>query len=109
MTTAASPVPLIAFARDIKFSHSIFAMPFALLAMVLAANGRPALGQILLIIACMVIARSFAMGMNRLLDAQGDALNPRTARRAIPSGVLSRQAAIGIVVACALAFEVTAL
>lgn len=79
---------LTAFAGDIKISHTIFAMPWALLATFHAANGWPRLGQVLLILGCMITARTFAMGMNRLLDARLDALNPRTARRAIPSGRL---------------------
>lgn len=85
-----------AFAADIKLSHSVFALPFALLAAVLAGGGAgatvdryPTLVQVGLIVVCMVCARSFAMGMNRLLDARFDALNPRTARRAIPAGRLS--------------------
>lgn len=112
------PSPLIVFASDIKLSHSIFAMPFALLAMFLAANARgsatsgnrlPRVGEVVLIVLCMIVARSFAMGMNRLLDAQLDAMNTRTARRAIPAGRLSRGAAIGILIACAIAFEIVAL
>lgn len=116
MTPPRSPArsPLATFAGDIKLSHSVFAMPFALLAVFLAADaarpgGRPALGQLVLIVLCMVVARSFAMGMNRLLDAGLDAMNARTAGRAIPSGRLSRNAAIAILVSCAVAFEVIAL
>jgi 4-hydroxybenzoate polyprenyltransferase len=123
MTTAAPenprrPSPLVAFAGDIKLSHSIFAMPFALLSMFLAANARglatdssrlPHLGEVGLILACMVIARSFAMGMNRLLDAHLDAANARTARRAIPAGRLSIAAAKGILFACVVAFELVTL
>ena len=110
--------PLIAFAGDIKLSHSIFALPFALLAMFLAAEARgvatqssrlPQLGEVALIIACMVIARSFAMGMNRLLDAHLDAANARTAGRAIPAGRLGVASAKRILVACVVAFEVVAL
>jgi 4-hydroxybenzoate polyprenyltransferase len=78
------------FARDIKISHTIFALPFALLSAFIASNGWPAPGKLGLILVCMVSARSLAMASNRLLDAQLDALNPRTARRAIPAGTLSR-------------------
>ncbi len=73
----------------IKFSHTLFALPFALYAAFLAANGWPApatLGKILL---AMVGARSAAMAHNRLADRRIDAANPRTASRALPSGALS--------------------
>lgn len=91
-------------ARDIKLSHTLFAMPFALLATFLAANGLPRPGQLLLIILCMIAARTLAMSMNRLLDASLDQLNPRTARRAIPSGALSRGFYLAVIIACALSF-----
>src|SRR3954453_17399522 len=77
---------LSVFARDIKLSHTILAMPFALLSTFLAANGFPKWGQLGLILICMFAARTVAMASNRLLDAELDAKNPRTARRAIPSG-----------------------
>ena len=73
----------------IKFSHTLFALPFALYAAVLAADGWPkpaTLGKILL---AMVGARSAAMAHNRLADRRIDAANPRTASRALPSGALS--------------------
>lgn len=76
----------------IKFSHTIFAFPFALLGVVLAAlaNGSfPGFGQIFWICVAMVGARSGAMGLNRLIDARIDADNPRTAARHIPSGKVS--------------------
>ena len=76
----------------IKFSHTIFAFPFALMGVVLAslASGRPpGLGQIFWICVAMVGARSAAMGLNRLIDARIDADNPRTAERHIPSGQVS--------------------
>src|SRR5688572_11745091 len=78
------------FARDIKISHTVFAMPWAILATFLAAKGFPHWGQLGLILLCMVTARTVAMAANRLLDAELDARNPRTARRGIPSGQLSR-------------------
>src|SRR6478672_2468108 len=82
------------FARDIKISHTVFAMPFALLSTFLAAHqawgGLPKWGQIGLILICMVTARTVAMAANRLLDAELDAKNARTAKRAIPSGALPR-------------------
>ena len=80
---------LSAFADDIKLHHSVFALPFALLSTFLAAGGMPNGGMLLLILVCMVTARTVAMSANRLLDAKLDASNPRTAHRAIPSGRLS--------------------
>jgi 4-hydroxybenzoate polyprenyltransferase len=82
---------LALFASDIKIAHTVFALPFALLSTFLAANGFPAIGKLLLILVCMVGARTVAMSANRLLDAALDARNPRTARRALPSGLLSRR------------------
>lgn len=81
----------------IKFSHSIFALPFALVATFLAGRnttaGHPTLIQFILIIVCMVAARSFAMTFNRLADARIDAKNPRTENRPLPAGkITSRQA-----------------
>lgn len=99
---------LAAFARDIKISHTVFAMPWAILATFLAGRelpaGLPYAGQVVLIVACMVTARTVAMAANRLLDAKLDALNPRTARRAIPSGQLSGRFVAAALVLCALAF-----
>jgi 4-hydroxybenzoate polyprenyltransferase len=73
----------------IKFSHTLFALPFALLAAVLAAGGVPQLLILAKILAAMVGARSAAMAHNRLADREIDAANPRTAARALPSGTLS--------------------
>src|SRR5687768_17056556 len=95
---------LSCLARDIKISHTVFALPFALLSAFLAARGWPRAGQLLLIVVCMVTARTVAMAVNRLLDAQLDALNPRTARRAIPAGMLSRGFVIAVVAVCVIAF-----
>jgi 4-hydroxybenzoate polyprenyltransferase len=73
----------------IKFSHTLFALPFALLSAVLAAGGWPSLRTLALILLAMVGARSAAMAHNRLADRHLDAANPRTASRALPSGILS--------------------
>jgi len=73
----------------IKIEHTLFALPFAFLGAVLAANGLPTLRQIGWIIVAMVGARSTAMAFNRLADRKLDARNPRTAMRALPSGTLS--------------------
>lgn len=95
---------LTAFARDIKISHSIFALPFALLSTFLAAGGFPKPGQIGLILVCMLSARTMAMAMNRLLDADIDSRNPRTKNRAIPGGQLSRTFVIGAILMCVVLF-----
>jgi 4-hydroxybenzoate polyprenyltransferase len=73
----------------IKFSHTLFALPFALLAMVLAAGGWPPWPVVGKILAAMVGARSAAMAHNRLVDRAIDGANPRTADRALPAGALS--------------------
>lgn len=98
-------------AADIKLSHSVFALPWAILATFMAAgSGLPKVGQLALIIACMVLARTAAMSANRLFDADLDRINPRTARRAVPSGRLTKTFVAAAVVACAIAFiGVTAL
>jgi 4-hydroxybenzoate polyprenyltransferase len=73
----------------IKIEHTLFALPFAFLGAVLAANGLPTPRQVLWITLAMVGARSTAMAFNRIADRNYDALNPRTAARAIPAGLLS--------------------
>jgi len=76
----------------IKFEHSVFALPFALVGALLAARaggGLPTWGQILWIVVAMVGARSAAMTMNRIADVEYDRRNPRTAKRALPAGELS--------------------
>lgn len=73
----------------IKVEHTLFALPFALLGAILAANGLPTLRQLLWIIVAMVGARSTAMAFNRIVDREYDARNPRTRTRAIPVGLLS--------------------
>jgi 4-hydroxybenzoate polyprenyltransferase len=73
----------------IKFEHTLFALPFAFLGAVLAANGLPSAWQILWITVAMFGARSAAMTFNRLIDRRFDAANPRTAQRELPSGKLS--------------------
>lgn len=95
---------LSTFAGDIKIHHTVFALPWALLSTFMAARGMPAPGKLLLILLCMLTARTVAMSANRLLDARLDALNPRTARRAIPSGALSARFVLGMVALCAVAF-----
>src|ERR1700704_4896844 len=73
----------------IKIEHTLFALPFAFLGAVLAANGLPSIPQLLWITLAMVGARSTAMAFNRIADREYDARNPRTRTRAIPAGLLS--------------------
>jgi 4-hydroxybenzoate polyprenyltransferase len=81
---------LARFWRLVKFEHSIFALPFAYSAALLAHNAWPGLARMFWITVAMIAARSLGMALNRLIDAGIDARNPRTASREIPSGVLSR-------------------
>jgi len=92
----------------IKWEHSIFALPFALTATLLAADGLPALRTIVLILVAMVAARSCAMAFNRWADADLDAANPRTKGRAIPAGLLSREFVLGFTLLMAAVFVVAA-
>ncbi|MBC7795814.1 MAG: UbiA family prenyltransferase [Pyrinomonadaceae bacterium] len=94
----------------IKFEHTLFALPFAFLGAVLAANGLPSLWQITFITLAMIGARSAAMSFNRIVDRDIDAKNPRTARREIPSGKLSLSFAWSFMIAsCALFFAASAM
>jgi 4-hydroxybenzoate polyprenyltransferase len=89
----------------IRFSHSVFALPFALTGALLAARLAPvSWAQVGWIVVAMVAGRSAAMGFNRLVDADFDRRNPRTAMREIPRGVISRPAATAFVVASAAIF-----
>ena len=100
---------LSTYARMIKISHTLFAMPFALAAAVLAwrIEGFQWL-QLLLIVLCMVFARSAAMGFNRVVDRDIDAKNPRTAVREIPAGSISVGAAWAFTAGSALLFALCA-
>ena len=115
MTTVALPrrsrlSSLRAMADDIKLHHSVFALPWAVLSTVLAArrSGRLHLGQLLLVLACLVSARTVAMVANRLLDARFDAANPRTARRAVASGRVSASFAWATLAVAATVFVAAA-
>jgi 4-hydroxybenzoate polyprenyltransferase len=85
------------YLRMIKFSHSIFALPFAFTAALAAASGVPSLRQLFWITVAMVGARSGAMGLNRIIDRRIDIDNPRTAGREIPRGVVQVSEAIAFV------------
>ena len=90
---------LTTYLSFVRFSHSVFALPFALTGALLAWRDHPfSWAQVAWIIVCMVSARSAAMGFNRLADADHDALNPRTKMRELPRGVMSRAEAIAFVV-----------
>lgn len=94
----------------VKFSHTIFALPFALLGLTLGftqTNTPFQLTTLLAVIACMVFARSAAMGFNRYIDARFDALNPRTAQREIPAGIVKPKQALIFVFAMGLLFVAT--
>jgi 4-hydroxybenzoate polyprenyltransferase len=98
------------YASFVRFSHSVFALPFALTGVLLALNrtggwSGAGLGwRLSWIVVAMVAARSAAMGFNRLADAAHDALNPRTAARELPRGVMSRREATVFVLVSAVVF-----
>jgi len=91
------------FLEAIKFEHTIFALPFALLSLLYAADGLPPARVVGWILVAMVSARTAAMAFNRLADRDVDALNPRTRTRALPAGLLTpRQMAMATAVAVAV-------
>jgi 4-hydroxybenzoate polyprenyltransferase len=104
--------PTRATARDwlslIKFSHSVFALPFALMALLVATAGAPSLRLLALVVAAMVCARSAAMAYNRYVDRDIDASNPRTRSREIPRGVLAPRTVLGFACVCGLGFVAVA-
>jgi 4-hydroxybenzoate polyprenyltransferase len=94
-----------AFGRMVKFSHTVFALPFALASAAIAARGHGiTLGQVIAILLAMVGARTAAMGFNRIIDRHLDAKNPRTAGREIPTGKISVLAAAALTVVSAAVF-----
>jgi len=107
------PLNLRTYASFVRFSHSVFALPFALTGALLAVHERQVSGaaadativrRIVWIVVAMVAARSAAMGFNRLADARHDALNPRTAMRELPRGVMTSREAIAFVIVSSLVF-----
>lgn len=117
-TTTTPPLrALRLIAADIKLAHSVFALPFAILAAFMAAkNGTVPFfewprfgGQLALIILAMFFARTVAMLANRLLDREIDRRNPRTAGRALPSGRLSPRMALSVLLICAAMFMLICL
>lgn len=95
---------LSTYASFVRISHTVFALPFALVGAVLAARAHPLTWtRVAWIVGAMITARSAAMGFNRLADARHDALNPRTAMRELPRGAMTRtEAALFVAVASAL-------
>ena len=115
--TGASASPLRLALSDIKIAHSVFALPFAVLGACLATPALASLppadapgawrtfaGQLVLVVVCMVFARTWAMLVNRIADRKFDAANPRTARRAVASGQLPVRTAIAFALASAALF-----
>ena len=103
MSTIAAPPLSLRLARLVKLEHTVFALPFALVGALLATGGHPGWANVGWIVVAMVGARTLAMGLNRLVDAELDARNPRTATRELPSGALSRAQVTGL---CAAALVV---
>jgi 4-hydroxybenzoate polyprenyltransferase len=96
---------LRSFLELIRFSHTVFALPFALLAALLAWRDEPFRWQALVgILLCMVFARSAAMAFNRLLDRQIDANNPRTSGRHLPAGLMNTSTVTVFTVICIIGF-----
>jgi 4-hydroxybenzoate polyprenyltransferase len=101
MTEIFAGGPITRFLRLIRFSHTIFALPFALGALIVAANGWPSLRIFLLVIVCMVFARTAAMLFNRLVDWSLDQRNPRTASRHL---LISKLSALILLILSSAAF-----
>lgn len=104
---------IVKYASLVKFSHTVFAMPFALIAFVYAVTTLPCAEKpcwwllLIQVVLCMIFARNTAMAFNRWADRNIDAENPRTAQREIPSGVISSRQAMTFVVANALLFVIS--
>lgn len=99
---------LLEYGKLVRFSHTLFALPFALASTVVAAGGMPSWHVLLLILGCMATARNGAMAFNRLADARFDALNPRTAKRHLASGTLAKKNVIWFIVGNGVLFVVFA-
>ena len=106
MTASHRPwIAVITFGRMVKFSHTVFALPFAMAAVAIAARGHGVtVAQIAAIVLAMVGARTAAMGFNRIVDRRIDAANPRTVGRELPAGKVSLPAAASLTVASAALF-----
>ena len=105
MSTAIARYPRL-FASLVKLEHTVFALPFAYVGAFLAVNGVPSAHDLVWITVAMVGARSLAMALNRLIDAQIDARNPRTAGRELPRGALSSLEVVAFSLASLVVFLV---
>lgn len=108
MTTPTSRATPFAAVRNylelVKFAHTVFALPFALASMLVAARGLPSVGVVVWILIAMVGARTAAMGFNRIVDRDIDARNPRTRNRELPSGKVTLRGAWLLVIGASLLF-----
>ena len=102
MSTTAAPLPR-RLASLVRIEHTVFALPFAYVGAFLAVDGWPGLGDMVWVTVAMAGARTLAMALNRLVDAELDARNPRTASRELPSGALTR---VQVAALCAVALVV---
>jgi 4-hydroxybenzoate polyprenyltransferase len=101
VSAVATPLP-VRLARLVRLEHTVFALPFAYVGALLSVDGWPGIEPMAWITLAMLGARTLAMGLNRLVDAEIDARNPRTASRELPSGLLTRsQVAVLCVIALA--------
>jgi 4-hydroxybenzoate polyprenyltransferase len=105
VTVAALPVR---FARLVKIEHTVFALPFAYIGALLSVHAIPSAHDLVWITIAMVGARSVAMALNRLIDAEIDARNPRTERRELPAGLLSRGQVVAFAFASGAVYVVAA-
>ena len=105
MTVAPIPLPR-RFASLVRIEHTVFALPFAYVGALLSKDAWPGLLDMVWVTLAMVGARTLAMSLNRLVDAELDARNPRTATRELPSGSLSRAQVFGLCVAALAVFLV---
>jgi 4-hydroxybenzoate polyprenyltransferase len=105
VSTTTAPLPL-RLASLVRIEHTVFALPFAFVGAFLAADAWPGLANMVWVTVAMVGARTLAMALNRLVDAELDARNPRTATRELPSGALSRTQVLGLSLAALLVFLV---
>jgi 4-hydroxybenzoate polyprenyltransferase len=105
MSTTAVSLPR-RFAALVKLEHTVFALPFAYVGMLLGLGEVPSARDWVWVTVAMVGARTLAMGLNRLIDAELDARNPRTAARELPAGTLSRAQVVGLCGAALVVFLV---
>jgi len=102
-TTALAPLPR-RLASLVRIEHTVFALPFAYVGAFLGAAGWPGLGDVVWVTIAMVGARTIAMALNRLADAELDARNPRTAARELPRGAVSRNQVLALIGAALVVF-----